>query len=159
VAAPDTTPDAPLTFTHRETLTVLCGLARERLPVFCTRSIVPSSVGLSAVMGAHLVGAAPVVVGDVAGEDLNAGAGFGGDKGVGALLAGEVGAVADEESEAGVRLAFEEFAHQLHAEEAGGSGEQDQFVVVHAGTGLSARTQAKAVEQGPFVGWARGIYG
>lgn len=92
----------------------------------------------------------------VAGVDVDAGAMFWGDDQVGTLLEGLADAIADEEGEASVGLALEEFAHELDAEEAGGAGEQDEFVVVHAGGGLIARTLAKAVQHGPFGGWAKG---
>ena len=82
---------------------------------------------------------------DVAGVDLDAGAlGCGGTKSVGALLAGLAGSVADEEREAGMRVAIEQFAHEAHAEKAGCAGDEDEFIVLHSGTDLRQANNSRA---------------
>ena len=69
---------------------------------------------------------------DVAGEDLDAVAVFRTNKEVGALLAGLAGAIADEQGQAGVRLAIKQFAHQPRPQKAGCACNKDEFFIFHA---------------------------
>ena len=51
--------------------------------------------------------------------------------------------------------AIQQFVDQLHAQEAGCAGDKDKFFVVHAFTGLSARTIRRPLNRWPFANWAR----
>ena len=74
---------------------------------------------------------AAVGLADVSGINLDARPLCRRDECVRALLARLPGAVADEQRQRGVRLALQQFAHQLHAEKAGRAGDQDEFFAVH----------------------------
>jgi len=93
-------------------------------------------------------------VADVAGEDLDAGAvGFRHEL-VGALLAGLVRPVADEQRQPGVGLMVEQLVYQLRAEKAGRAGDKDEFFIIHAGVRPQCAINLKAGEGRFRTAWA-----
>jgi hypothetical protein len=72
--------------------------------------------------------------------DLDAVALIGRDNQIGALLTRLVRSAANEQRKPRVRLAIQQFAHQLRSEKAGSAGNKDKLFTVHSDSGLNART-------------------
>jgi hypothetical protein len=88
---------------------------------------------------------------DIAGIDLDAGSLGWRDNQIGALLTRFAGAVPDKQRQLGVRLAIQQFMHQLHPEKASGAGDKDEFFVIHSETNLNDRTTRRKVNDDLWV--------
>jgi hypothetical protein len=96
------------------------------------------------------------VLADISGVDLDTGTIGWRNYQIGALLTRLACSVADEQRQPGVRLTFQQLAHQLHSEKAGRTGDKDKLFAIHAETDLSARTTRRPVNDDLSVPGRRG---